>query len=472
MKVLFTSFECLPFIKVGGLADVAGTLPKFIREKNIDIRVVLPLHKKIDRKKFKIKKILNKHFLIPIGKNLEKAEIWTTKYESVPVYFIENNKYYDREPIYGTSAGDYFDNSERFIFFNRAVLELCKSIEFKPDIIHCNDMQTGLIPAYLKTLYRIDAYFTNTKTIFTIHNIAYQGLYGQDIYFLAGFGWEDFTHDKFEYYGQINFMKAGIVYADKITTVSPTYAKEIQSSREFGRGMEGVLKSREKNIVGILNGIDYQEWNSEKDRYIKNNYSFKNIENKKLSKYDLQEYCNIKKSDEPLIGMVSRLDPLKGFDLLIEIIDELMKLPLQIVILGIGYKEYQDKLKELSLKFPEKLSLNLEFNNELAHKIYAGSDIFLMPSKTEPCGLGQLIAMKYGTIPIVHKTGGLADTVDSNCGFVFENYDSKQLLETIKKAIDKYNDPEVWKLYIKNCMKKNFSWEKSVKEYVSLYKSL
>jgi len=476
MKVLICSFECVPFAKVGGLADVVGTLPKFLKNKKIDVRIVMPLHKKIDRKKFGLKN-LHQKFLIPVGGILDEGNIWQGKIDSVPVYFIENSKYFDRDEIYRTKDGDYSDNPLRFIFFSRSVLECCKAIDFKPDIIHCNDMQTGLIPAYIKTLYRIDAFFNKTKTIFTIHNIAYQGVYHKDIFSIAGFGWEEFTPEKLEYYNQINFIKAGIVYSDIVTTVSPTYSLEIQTSNEHGRGLEGVLRTRKDNLYGILNGIDYDEWNPETDKIIKSNYSVFDISGKNLCKKDLQDSCGLPKNDSALMGMVSRLDPLKGFDLLTEITSEIIKMPVQLVILGVGDKIYQDALLDLSKKYPEKINLNLKFDNNLAHKIYAGCDMFLMPSRSEPCGLGQMIAMRYGTVPVVHKTGGLADSViqfdpktRKGTGFLFDEYSPSAFLNSIKNAVEIYSKKTLWKNIVINDMKQDFSWSSSVQEYLKIYK--
>ncbi|MFN3966117.1 MAG: glycogen synthase GlgA [Endomicrobiia bacterium] len=476
MNVLICSFECVPFAKVGGLADVVGTLPKFLKSKKIDVRVVIPLHKKIDRKKFGLKN-LNQRFLIPVGGIIDEGNIWQGKIDSVPVYFIENSKYFDRDEIYRTKDGDYSDNPLRFIFFSRSVLEFCKAIDFKPDIIHCNDMQTGLIPAYLKTLYRIDAFFNKTKTVFTIHNIAYQGVYSKNVFYLAGFSEEEFTFEKLEYYNQINFIKAGIVYSDIVSTVSPTYAIEIQTNHEHGRGLEGVLRTRKNSLFGILNGIDYEEWNPETDKIIKANYNYNDISGKSLCKKDLQNLCGLPKDDVALMGMVSRLDPLKGFDLLTEISSEIVKMPVQLIILGVGDKIYQDILLDISRKYPEKVSLNLKFDNELAHKIYAGCDMFLMPSRSEPCGLGQMIAMRYGTVPVVHKTGGLADSViqfnpktKRGTGFLFEEYSSKAFLNAIKKAVESYKEKSLWESIVLNDMKQDFSWNNSVKEYLKIYK--
>lgn len=479
MKVLFASFECAPFAKVGGLADVVGSLPLFLKKHGINVKVILPLHKKIDIKKFKIKNT-NLKVLIPIIDEYIEGKIWEGKLDkSVDVYFVENERFFWRDEIYATPYGDYPDNHLRFIFFSRAVLEASKAIDFRPDIIHCHDMQTGLIPAYLKTLYRIDAFFQNTKTIFTIHNIAYQGLYGPEVHYMAGFAPYDFTPDKFEYYGKINFLKVGIVFADFVTTVSPTYAKMISSLHSEARGLEGVLSKRlsEGKLIGILNGIDYKEWNPSIDENIKANYDLDNIENKKICKEDLQSVCNFQLKDVPLYGMVSRIDPLKGFDIITKVMDRFLReYDVQVVILGKGYKDLQDRLKIIEKNYFDKFRVFFEFNNNLAHKIYAGCDFFLMPSSSEPCGLGQMIAMSYGTIPIVYKTGGLADTVKnfniedgSGNGLVFDVYSEDALYEKLKESYEMFYKKDIMSKIISNAMKENFSWEESSRKYIDLY---
>ncbi len=482
MKVLFASFECSPFVKVGGLADVVGSLPKFLKENGIDVRIVIPLHKKIDREKFKLKN-LNLKVIIPLmGEYIEGNIFEGSLSKGIPVYFIENERFFNRDEVYATAEGDYPDNPFRFIFFSRAVLETTKAVGFKPDIIHCHDMQTGLIPAYLHTVYRIDAFFQHTKTVFTIHNIAYQGLYGPEIHFIAGFSGWDFTPDKLEYYGKINFMKAGIVFSDFVTTVSPTYAHMISTSHHEGRGLEGVLakRSAEGKLVGILNGLDYDEWNPATDIFIKANYDEEKIENKKLCKEDLQTICGFDVTNVPLYGMVSRIDPLKGFDLIVKVLPKfLSEYNVQVVILGKGYKNLQDELENIQRRFNKKFRLFLEFNNPLAHKIYAGSDFFLMPSNSEPCGLGQMIAMRYGTIPIVYKTGGLADTVKqldfnklTGDGFVFEEYTEDSFYKKLIETIHLYNNSEALNKIIQNILKKDFSWHASSIEYINLYKKI
>lgn len=483
MKVLFASFECTPFVKVGGLADVVGSLPKFLKSLyNIDVRIVLPLHVSIDKTKYKLKKTDLKVIIPLMGEYIE-GNIWTGKTPyGVTIYFVENERFFNREGIYGTAEGDYPDNPFRFIFFSRAVLETAKAVGFKPDVIHCHDMQTGLVPAYIKTLYRIDAYFQHTKTVFTIHNIAYQGVYDAQIHFIAGFPAYDFTPEKFEYYGKINFMKTGIVFADMVTTVSPTYAKMISTLHSEGRGLEGVLAkcSLEGRLVGILNGIDYDEWNPEKDPLIKANFNKNKFENKQLCKEELQQLCGFEVVNVPLYGMVSRIDPLKGIDLLIKVLPKfLLEHNVQVVILGKGYKNLQEELENIQKHYKDKFRLFIEFNNPLAHKIYAGSDFFLMPSSSEPCGLGQMIAMRYGSIPIVYKTGGLADTVEQfdkktlkGTGFVFERYTPEELYNKLCETVEVYKDTELMKKLTENVLSMDFSFERFVKNYVDIYTKL
>ncbi len=479
MKILMVASECVPFAKTGGLADVVGALPKFIRDKSHDIRIIIPKYKKINDKKFRIKSITK--LPIIMGEETWTADIKYTNLNSLQVFFVDNKHFFDREELYRTSEGDYPDNAERFIFFCKAVLELTKAVDFKPDIIHCNDWQTALIPAYLKTTYKYDSFFINTRSIFTIHNLAYQGLYPKEILPLTGIGWEEFTSDKIEYWDQINFIKAGLVYADVITTVSPTYSKEIQTTEEYGRGLEGVLASRAKDLYGIINGVDYEEWDPGKDKFIITNYNFKNFaEGKNKCKEDLLRNVELTfNKNVPVIGMISRLDPQKGLDILAEAIEEILSLDLKFVLLGKGDKVYQDLLEQIKKKYSDKASVNLNFDESLAHKIYAGIDVFLMPSHFEPCGLGQLISFKYGVLPIVYKTGGLADTVlDYNektgkgNGFLFTDYTASALVKTVKRTLEIYKNKKVWQKIVSDAIKTDFSWNKSADAYLDLYSKI
>lgn len=486
MKVLMASPECVPFSKTGGLADVAGTLPKWLRKAGVDVRIVLPKYKMTDDKKFGLKDT-GAVLKIPIGDKVAEARILKGSVPAggdgsgdVPVYFIKNDGYFKRDGLYGDIKGDYPDNHERFIFFCRAALELVKTIEFKPDVIHTHDWQTGLIPAYLKTAYKYDSYFTHTKTVFTIHNIAYQGNFPKEVLYQAGFTWGEFTPERLEYYGKVSFLKSGLVYSDAINTVSPTYAEQIQSSNEFGRGMEGVLSHRKADLSGIINGIDYNDWDPEKDRFIAQGYSLNNKEGKAVCKQALQKEVGLpQKSDVPFLGIVSRLDPQKGFDLLAEIIGPLLKKEVQLIILGTGDKTYHDLLSKIAKKHKKQFSLHLTFDNALAHRIYAGCDFFLMPSRFEPCGLGQMIASRYLTVPVVMKTGGLADTIhqfgSSNPrgnGFVFSKYAAKDFLKAVLDALKAYKKQKQFAGILNNLYSADFRWESSVREYISLYSKI
>ncbi|MEK6647018.1 MAG: glycogen synthase GlgA [Candidatus Firestonebacteria bacterium] len=478
LNILLVSSEVVPFSKTGGLADVAGALPKALFSLGLaDVRVITPKYKTVDEDKFGLKEIGK--ISVPISDKIETGKVKFSVFPKVgvPVYFIENDKYYMRDELYRTKNGDYPDNAERFIFFSRGVLEAMKLIDWVPDVIHCNDWQTGLIPAYLKTIYKDDKFYKKTATVFTIHNLAYQGLYSKEMYSLTGLPEELFSPSGIEFWGSMNLMKSGLVYSDVISTVSETYAQEIQTTDEFGRGLEGVLRDKKNDLYGIVNGIDYEEWSPETDEYIAINYDLVNIRKKKRNKdalLSINELPVLK--DFPLIGLISRLDDQKGFDILSEVMDELMDMDIQFVLLGTGDKKYHELFEGLESKYPEKLSVNLVFNNKIAHQIYAGSDIFLMPSKFEPCGLGQLISFRYGTVPVVRATGGLADTVEDfdlksgkGTGFVFKEYSSGALLATLKRAIDIYHNRKAWAKLVISAMTADFSWENSAKKYIDLY---
>lgn len=476
MKIVITASESVPFVKTGGLADVVGALAKNLKKEGHEVIVFLPNYKKVDAAKYALKTVYS-HLQIPLGSKVEEASIkLSTKVEDIPVYFIDHPGYFCREELYRTAAGDYEDNGERFIFFGHAVLEALKALNFKPDIIHAHDWQVAMVPIYLKTSYKYDAFFASTATVFSIHNLAYQGLYPQEIMDLTGMAEAEFTPEKLEYWGQFNILKGGIVYSDIVTTVSQTYAREILTE-EFGRGLDGVLRNRQEDLYGIVNGIDYDEWDPKKDKNIAANYDLKSIAKKETNKKKLLEYCKLPyRQQTPLIGLVSRLDPQKGFDILAEAMETLMSLDMQFVMLGKGDAKYQDLFTEIALKYPSKTSVSLNFDNKLAHLIYAGSDMFLMPSYFEPCGLGQLISLKYGTVPVVHETGGLADTIEEynpgtgeGNGFSFKEYRTESLSETVERALNLYRDKKNWKKLITNSMKCDFSWDKVTPQYVELY---
>ncbi len=483
LKILIASPEVFPFAKSGGLADVSGALPKALAGLGHQVKVILPKYRMVDEKRFKLEKIKVDVPAITIGEKNVKIQVKSHKLLSPPVeyLFVVSDQHFDREELYkNPSTGfDYEDNDERFILFSRASLEILKALGWEPDIIHANDWQTALIPAYLKTLYTDEPFFKPTATVFSIHNLAYQGTFPGNTFEKIGVPKELFyPTSPFEFWGKVNFMKAGICYADVINTVSETYALEIQSGSEFGYGLEGVLRTRNTDLYGITNGLDYDVWSPEKDRLISYNYSWEDLSGKQKNKELLLKLCNLPRSsrDVPLIGIISRLVDQKGFDLLAQISDKLLALDLQLAILGTGDEKYHRLFKRMSAKYPEKISVNLRFDDPLAHLIEAGCDIFLMPSRYEPCGLNQLISLRYGTVPVVRRTGGLADTIENydpqtgeGTGFVFENYDALELLDAIKLALKVYEDKESWIRLMKNGMKKDFSWGKSARRYVGVY---
>lgn len=478
MNILMVASECIPFVKVGGLADVVGTLPKYLKREGHDVRIIMPKYKAIDGNKYNLE-TLPYRLQVNVGKESESFRIKTcTTQDGIIVYFIENMRYFNRPGIYGDNGYDYGDNRERYIFFCRAALEAVKAIMFIPDIIHCHDWQTGLIPAYLKTNLKNDGFFWNTSTVYTIHNIAYQGSFGADTVEIAGFSWEDFKTDKLEFYNNVNFMKCGIAMADAVSTVSPTYAKEI---KEFnGRGMEIVLNSRKDEVYGILNGIDYDYWNPATDANIIANYSKEDFTDKKMCKRDLQEMCGFETDENAyLFGCVSRLDNQKGFDIIVDALYELKDKNMQFVILGSGDEDIRWQLQDAVKSMPNKVAAFFEFNEPFAHKIYAGCDAYMMPSRFEPCGLSQMIALAYGTIPVVNRTGGLSDTVTyynhftkEGNGFMFNITYGENFVQTILKSEKIFKDKNNWNALMKNAFNCDFSWNKSVIEYEKMYKNL
>lgn len=478
MKILLATSEAVPFAKVGGLADVTGALANEYKKMGIDASIILPFYREIKKaaKKLGIKP-LKKEISVPLGNTVENGRLWEGKTsEGVTAYFIENDKFYDRDEVYGTPEGDYPDSASRFIFYSRGVLEVLKALGLTVDIIHCNDWQTGLIPLYLKTIYKDE--FPNTATLMTIHNLGYQGIFEQSDMPLTGLGWEMLHDEAMEFHGKINFLKVGLLFADVLTTVSDTYSKEIMTP-EYGYGLDDVLRKRSKDLYGIINGIDYNDWDPEKDNLIPAKYSKSDLSGKAICKKSLQKECGLSESNSPLIGMVTRLTTQKGLDLAAEAIDEIIKSDMQVIILGKGDEHYHGILLNLREKYSEQLSVTIGFDNTLAHKIYAGSDIFLMPSKYEPCGLGQLISLCYGTIPVIRKTGGLADTIveynpseGAGTGFFFNNYSSDELVEKLKGVNKLFNDKKEWQRILENAMSQDFSWRQSAKQYISLYKKI
>jgi len=458
---------------------VSGALPRALKVQGHDVRVVMPKYRVVNNQEFGLKN-LGKSLAIPVGEEVAIVSILEGELErETPVYFIDYEPYFERDELYGTPEGAYEDNAERFILFSRAVLEAIKAIGFKPDVIHCNDWQTGLIPVYLKTLYKDDPFFQKTATVLTIHNIAYQGIFPKETLNLAGLDWKEYTPEKLEYYGQVSFLKGGLVYADVLNTVSVTYSKEIQSSPEFGYGLEGVLAHRTQNLYGILNGIDYSEWNPAKDDLIAVNYSLQEINKKMECKRVLLEENNLPVNLScPFVGIVSRLVRQKGLDIIAEAINEIMSLDLYFILLGRGEEEYHRLFSRIGRQHSRKAAIHITFDNGLAHRIYAGCDMFLMPSRYEPCGLGQLISLAYGTAPIVNPTGGLADTIEEfepetgkGNGFLLSEYSASALVSALERAISIYRWKETWRRLIKNMMEANFSWAASTEKYLKLYQT-
>lgn len=475
MRVLFVASEANPFIKSGGLGDVAGALPKALAQKGADVRVIIPKYKDIN---WEVKEKLRfiKSFNVSVGWRERYCGVWECLYNGVTYYVLDNEQYFYRDGIYG-----FYDDAERFAFFDRAVLDTLREIDWQPDLIHCNDWQTGMLPVLLKFEYkRKDRFYWNMKCVYSIHNIAFQGVFDPNILpELFGFDLELYENTALKFDNGVSFMKGGLYYSDIITTVSNSYAGEIQTP-QYGERLDGVLRERAYALRGIINGIDYDEFNPKEDKYLSQNYDVNSIEDKALNKIELQKDLRLNiDANIPMIGMVTRLTSQKGIDLLVNILDRLLQQNMQLVILGTGDKHYEDHFKWLNHRYAGKVSANIKFDNALANKIYAASDMFLMPSLFEPCGLGQLIALRYGTIPIVRETGGLKDTVipyneytGYGNGFSFVNYNEDELYNIIQYALLIYSNKEKWNGLVKNAMNSDNSWNKSADIYLNMYREL
>jgi starch synthase len=480
MKVLFLASEAVPFAKTGGLADVAGALPPALRGIGLDVRLVLPLYNTVRSGDFGIRP-LEGDVEIPMGSQRLRAGIGECQTgEGVPVYFVEREDLFDRPRLYGNEKGDYYDNFERFAFFSKAALKIAERVSFKPDIIHCHDWQTGLVPCIAREA-SAPASYAAIPTVFTIHNLGYQGLFPEEKMPLANLRKEDFFHPEgLEYWGQISLLKAGINYSDAITTVSPTYAGEIQT-REYGMGMEGIIKKRNAVLHGILNGIDYGQWDPAGDKHIPAGYKPGALGGKALCKASLLKEMGLAEAlkDRPLLAMVSRLDNQKGLDLVLETVERVLGLDVGVAVLGSGSEEIQKALEDISGKNPGRFGLRLGFDEPLAHRLMAGADMLLIPSRYEPCGLTQMYALKYGTVPIVRATGGLEDSVapfspkkGTGTGFKFRAYTGRSLFSAIKKAVDLFRDNRAWTRLMENGMKMDYSWKRSARAYSELYLSV
>lgn len=472
MKVLYAVSEAKPFIASGGLADVAGSLPAALRRRLIGCRIVMPMYEGIPEE-YKNEMRFITHITVPVAWRRQYCGIFEMKYQGVICYFIDNQYYFKRQGIYG-----HYDDAERFAFFSRAVLEMIPYIDFKPDVIHCNDWQTALVPVYYSKYYASREGFENIKTVFTIHNIQYQGKYGREILGdVAGFSDEDAP--LLENDGCINFMKGGIECANAVTTVSPSYAQEILDPW-YAFGLDSILNARKYKLHGILNGIDTVLNDPATDKALPAHFDAENIAGKAECKAQLQKEMGLPvRADVPVIGVVSRLVAHKGFDLIKCVLDELLaNSDVQMVVLGSGEWQYESFFSEAAQRYPDKIAVKLGFIPALASRIYGGSDMFLMPSKSEPCGLSQLFALRYGSVPIVRSTGGLKDTVlDSGIlgegnGFVFEDYNAHEMLHAIRRALDGYANAEGWAILRKRAMECDFSWGRSANDYIKLYKQL
>ena len=477
--------EAVPYAKVGGLGDVLGALPKAMAKLGVQPTIIIPAYRSVDFSRFQIKPCAAvSGFDVPMGSFLEHADVFHTRTSesAAEVFLIGSRKYFDRDGIYDNPATKegYLDNMERFVFFMKSGLEMLSRLGLPVDIIHCHDSHTALIPGMVSLNRTNNPFFSRVGTLFTIHNLAYQGLFSKDSLVFAGIDLSRFyPMSPFEYWGQVNFMKAGIELADKVNTVSHTYSVEIQTDPEFGMGLEGVLRNRKEDLSGIVNGIDYDEWDPERDPLIPAHFSSYDLSGKTKCKEYLLHYFGLPHSRNriPLVGIISRLADQKGFDLIAEAVRDFMELNLQLVVLGTGQKKYHDLFEQIAAQYPGKVGVRLSFDNELAHKIEAGSDLFLMPSKFEPCGLNQLYSLRYGTIPIVRATGGLADTVrdydqDSGTGFCFSGYTSGEMLAAIKRALEVYSDPVQWQALMIRAMFQDWSWDRSAREYLNLYRTI
>ena len=470
MKVLYATSEAYPYAMSGGLADVAGALPKALRKRLIGCRVVLPLYDNISEE-LKANMQFITSITVPVAWRRQYCGIFEAKHDGVIYYLIDNQYYFKRTGLYG-----HYDDAERFAFFSRAVLEMIPHIDFVPDIIHCNDWQTAMIPVFLDTLYRMVDPYKNIKTVFTIHNIQYQGKYGleliNDVLGLPG----EYAHIV-EYDRCVNIMKGAIECADRVTTVSQTYADEIKDPW-FSHGLDQIIRDREFKLCGIVNGIDVDVYNPENDGHLWANYSKDDLSKKAINKQELQRLCGLpERADVPIIGMVTRLVTHKGLDLVKFVFDSLISHDVQFVILGSGEWEFETYFHNMMAAHPDKVALKLGFIPDLAHKIYAGADMFLMPSKSEPCGLAQMIALRYGTIPIVRETGGLKDTVSDSGdnqgnGFTFKSYNAHDMARSVERAIEGYHNAEGWSTLVKRAMECDNSWGKSASAYIKLYKEI
>lgn len=475
MKLLFAAAEATPFFKSGGLADVIGALPQELKAQGIDVRVVLPYHSFMPQA-YKDQLVDLTHFQVELGYGHKYAGVKSLQKDNIIYYFIDNQEFFARDSLYG-----YDDDVDRYSFFSMALIQMLEQINYIPDILHVNDWHTAIVPLLLKEKYHWIAAYSDIKTVLSIHNLKFQGQFGkQTMHDVLGIGGHAFHIHGLEFFGDINFLKAGIYYADRVMTVSPSYAEEIKTEF-FGHGLDGVLRDVSYKLSGVLNGLDYEVNNPETDPKIKYPYSVKHIKNKEGNKIFLQEKLGLPvDKDTFVIGMVTRLTEQKGLDLVQYMMNDLMQRPVQFVAIGTGDSVYEDSFKYFNYAYPNQFKGILDFDSQIAQEIYAGSDLFLMPSQFEPCGLSQMIAMRYGSLPLVHEVGGLKDTVQpynqyetSGNGFSFYGFNAHLLLEKIEEALALYtNQPDLWKKLTIQAMNERFSWESSSKGYLRVYCSL
>lgn len=482
LRILFVSAEVSPFARTGGLGDVIGALPPVLAAQGCDVRIVTPLYQVVRDRAFSLTTVVD-DLLVPLVFGERSARIYQSPlslkrwYPSIPVYFIEQEEYFSRPGLYGDARGDYTDNPFRFIFFCRAALALVERLGWFPDVIHCHDWHTGLVPAYLRFPPGLENQLTSAATLFTIHNLAYQGVFPAWAFGLTGLPPRLFQPGGIEFYGSLNFIKAGLLYADRLTTVSPTYAEEI-CTPEFGYGLDGLLRERRGALIGILNGADYDAWNPQDDPALVAWYNADDLSGKAACKTALLRTFGMAEDvDGPLCGMVTRLADQKGVDLVAEAMERLFALDASCVILGSGDRREEERLSALARRHPDRVGLRLGFNDALSHQIQAGSDCLLMPSRFEPCGLTQMYGMRYGTIPIVRATGGLRDTVTpfnpttrQGTGFFFTEATAEALLGAVSAAASIFRERETWRQLQRNAMAQDFSWEQSAGRYLELYR--
>lgn len=479
MNIVLIASEVAPFAKTGGLADVAGALPRYLAEQGAAVRVIMPLYRCVAGRaqEFGLTQVLTR---VPVdwAGGRQDFSVWESRQNNFTVNFIEQREYFGRDGLYGTSVGDYPDNADRFAFFGKASLETIRALDFRPDILHVHDWQSALTLAYKKFVYAGDPVLARARTLFTIHNLAYQGLFPRDILARAGLPDSLFNMEDLEFYGRVNFLKAGILYSDAVSTVSVGYSLEIQTP-EFGCGLDGLLRKRSQALLGVLNGADYGDWNPETDSHILSRYKPQDLRGKTLCRQDLLKTFGLTAKGRPVVGIVSRLAGQKGLDILLEGLKAMFETGLVLIILGTGEAPIEKALAEAAPKYPGQLGLKLAFDNNVAHKIYAGSDFLLIPSRYEPCGLTQMYALKYGTVPVVRATGGLDDTIQEfdprtkqGNGFKFTDYSAGEMVACVKRALAVQQNKILWRVLRQNAMSCDFSWTHSAGEYLKLFEKL